>query len=163
MCVRHEYLCPSSDVKLEHFGLLRDRMVIIDADTVFPKSIVSRSTADNRACTNHEDCDLFDCHSLCNKVIGRCDTSVVNNNLQVIQVRLKTNSFVTLCFLFVQMICQKIFIEAGLLISQNLPAAKRKLLEECANPYYSNGRQSAPIYIHNELFYFFQEFLQIVI
>ena len=112
------------------------------SDTLFPKSVIDRNTADQSTCERHQDCDFFDCHSLCNKVIQRCDTPVVNNNLQVI--------------------CKKIFIESGLLASKHLPKEKRILLEECANPYRANGRQAAPLHIQQEFLSFFGEFLSYV-
>lgn len=129
------------DVKLEHFGLLEKRLVILDADTLFSKSIVSRNTADQSTCSRHEDCDLFDCRSLCNSVINICDTPVVNNNLQVI--------------------CQKLFIEAGLLTSRHLPVETRKVLEECANPYSAHGRQAAPQHLQDKLLSYFNELLSL--
>lgn len=128
------------DAKLEHFGLLNGRQVLLDADTVFPKNVVDRSVADGRKCWDHTDCDLFDCRSLCNKVLNVCDTPAVNNNLQII--------------------CQKVFLDSGLLISKHLPADIKRLLKECADPYHSHGRQAAPVHLHDELESFFNEFLQ---
>lgn len=127
------------DVKLEHFGQLDgNRLVLLDSDTVFPKPVVDRSVADGRRCVEHHDCDLFDCRSLCNTVIGLCDSPVVNNNLQLV--------------------CQKIFIEAGLLTSQHLPKDQHRLLEECARPY-SSLRQAASLHLQLELEGFFKDFL----
>lgn len=134
------YMC---DVKLEHFGLLNGRQVLLDADTVFPKLVVDRSVADGRECWEHSDCDLFDCRSLCNKVLRVCDTPAVNNNLQIV--------------------CQKIFLDSGLLRSRHLPSRIEKLLNECANPFHSQGRQAAPIQIYYELVSFLNEFLSFMI
>ncbi len=128
------------DVKLEHFGILNGRQVLLDADTVFPKIVVDRSVADGRECSQHSDCDLFDCRSLCNRVLHVCDTPVVNNNLQLI--------------------CQKVFLDSGLLTSRHLPPETEKLLHECANPYHSHGRQAAPVHSQYELSNFFNEFLR---
>jgi hypothetical protein len=130
------------DVKLEHFGLLNGRQVLLDADTVFPKTVVDRSVGDGRECRKHSDCDLFDCRSLCNKVLHVCDTPTVNNNLQIV--------------------CQKVFLDSGLLISRHLPSDMNRLLKECANPYLSQGRQAAPVQFHYELANFFNEFLRMV-
>lgn len=128
------------DVKLEHFGLIDGRIVILDADTIFPKSIVDRSTADGKACSTHEDCDMFDCHSLCNKVVNRCDTPVVNNNLQ--------------------RICQKIFLDSGLLVSNHLPADKLHILQQCADPYSLKGRHAADSHFQDEFVSFIDEYLK---
>ncbi len=135
------HLC---DVKLEHFGQLGDRLVLLDADTVFPKPVVDRSVSDGRRCLEHHDCDLFDCRSLCNTVLGVCDTPVVNNNLQLI--------------------CQKIFLEAGLLASGSrfLPKDQRRMIEECARPY-SSLRQAASLHFQRDFNVFFNEFLQMAV
>ncbi|KAI9552412.1 hypothetical protein GHT06_022778 [Daphnia sinensis] len=130
------------DVKLEHFGLLNGRQVLLDADTVFPKAVVDRSVADGRECWKHSDCDLFDCRSLCNKVLNICDTPTVNNNLQTV--------------------CQKIFLDSGLLISRHLPLATSRLLRDCANPNFSQGRQIAPVQFHYQIANFVNEFLNMV-
>jgi len=124
------------DVKLEHFGVIDDNMVVLDADTVLPKSVVERSTSDGRSCRYHQDCDLFDCRSLCNQITNRCDQSVVNNNLQLI--------------------CEKLFLNAGLLSAYHLPASQRVLIENCAFK-----RQAAPFYYHHQLMSYFEEYLQI--
>lgn len=129
------------DVKLEHFGSIDGRQVLLDADTVFPQPIVDRSVADGRQCSRHSDCDLFDCRSICNQILNVCDTPAVNNNLQIV--------------------CQKIFLDAGLLISRHLPAGIERLLKECADPDHSHGRQAAPVHLHVELASYFNEFLQI--
>lgn len=134
------HLC---DVKLEHFGQLgEDRLVLLDADTIFPKPVVDRSVSDGRPCAEHSDCDLFDCRSLCNTVLGVCDTPVVNNNLQLV--------------------CQKIFVEAGLLApGRYLPKEQRRLVEECAKPYGST-RQAASLHIQRELEGFLKDFLRMM-
>lgn len=76
------YLC---DVKINHFGLPagEQRLKFLDLDAVFPRSVADRLTSDGRDCVKHEDCDYFDCRSLCspNK---RCESPVMNDNLQVI-------------------------------------------------------------------------------
>lgn len=125
------------DVKLEHFGLVEDHVVILDADTVFPRSIVERSTSDGRKCNQHQDCNLFDCHLLCNQITKRCDNNVINSNLQLI--------------------CEKIFLNSGLLLSGNLPGSQRILIEKCAE----GGRPDAETYFTNELLSYFEEQLRI--
>lgn len=75
------YLC---DVKINHFGLPAggQKLKFLDLDAVFPKSAIGRITADGKNCQRHEDCDYFDCRSLCSEN-KRCESPVVNNNLQV--------------------------------------------------------------------------------
>lgn len=127
------------DVKLEHFGLLNGRMVLLDIDTVFPKQIIDRSVADGRTCMEHTDCDFFDCRSLCNKALHVCDTPVVNNNLQLI--------------------CQKIFLESELLASEHFSSPTQVMLKECAHPFSSNGRRAATPQSLQKLRNFFDQFL----
>lgn len=124
------------------------RLVLLDADTVFTQAIVDRSVSDGRPCQHSSDCDFFDCHSLCNRVLNICDTRVLNNNLQLI--------------------CKKIFIDSGLLISPSshfnnlIPEYQQVLLKECADPYSSGGRQSAPLQLLNELNDFLSQYLSMI-
>ncbi|KAI4477689.1 PREDICTED: protein FAM69C [Polistes canadensis] len=115
------YLC---DVKINHFGLPLggQKLKFLDLDAVFPKTIIGRITADGKTCKRHEDCDFFDCRSLCSKN-QRCESPVVNNNLQII--------------------CEKIFlgwtlsgtiILPGLLMSEHTTSSLAVLLRQCANP-----------------------------
>ncbi|XP_012284048.1 protein FAM69C [Orussus abietinus] len=115
------HLC---DVKINHFGLPLggQRLKFLDLDAVFPRSVVGKLIADNRHCEKHQDCDYFDCRSLCSKR-KRCESPVVNNNLQVI--------------------CEKIFlgwtlsgtiIIPGLLMSEHTTSTLAVLLRQCANP-----------------------------
>lgn len=128
------------DVKLEHFGILRGRAVLLDVDTVFPKHIIDQSVADGRHCSEHADCDFFDCRSLCNESLHICDIPVVNNNLQLI--------------------CQKVFLESELLVNKHLPSAVNAILRDCASPFSSDGRKAASVQSLKELHYFFDEFLK---
>ncbi|XP_063976498.1 divergent protein kinase domain 1C [Diachasmimorpha longicaudata] len=116
------YLC---DVKINHFGLAfgDSRLKYLDLDAVFPKSIAARLTSDGRACEKHEDCDYFDCRSVCS-INKRCEAPVMNDNLQII--------------------CEKIFlgwtlsgtiIIPGLLMSRRTPGSLAVLLRQCANPH----------------------------
>lgn len=76
------YLC---DVKINHFGTpVGDdtKLKFLDLDSVFPESIISRILSDNKDCDKHEDCDYFDCRSVCS-VNKRCESPVMNDNLQV--------------------------------------------------------------------------------
>lgn len=75
------YLC---DIKINHFGLPigEQRLKFLDLDAVYPKSIASRLTSDGRTCNKHEDCDYFDCRSVCS-INKRCESPVMNDNLQV--------------------------------------------------------------------------------
>ncbi|TGZ32443.1 divergent protein kinase domain 1C isoform X1 [Temnothorax longispinosus] len=115
------YLC---DVKINHFGLPLggQKLKFLDLDAVFPKSIVDRITNDGKSCEKHEDCDYFDCRSVCSKN-KRCESPVLNNNLQII--------------------CEKIFlgwtlsgtiIIPGLLMSEHTTSTLAVLLRQCANP-----------------------------
>lgn len=115
------YLC---DVKINHFGLPLggQKLKFLDLDAIFPKSIIDRVIADGKNCEKHEDCDYFDCRSVCSKN-KRCESPVLNNNLQII--------------------CEKIFlgwtlsgtiIIPGLLMSQHTTSTLAVLLRQCANP-----------------------------
>lgn len=78
------HLC---DIKMSHFGLTKgsQRLKFLDLDSVLPRTVAGRVTADGRHCTRHEDCDFFDCRSKCNAATSRCDLPVTNNNFQVRQ------------------------------------------------------------------------------
>lgn len=75
------YLC---DVKINHFGLPTgtQRLKFLDLDAVFPKTVINRLVGDGRSCDSNEDCDYFDCRSLCS-ANNKCESPVVNNNIQV--------------------------------------------------------------------------------
>ncbi|XP_076657877.1 divergent protein kinase domain 1C isoform X3 [Halictus rubicundus] len=116
------YLC---DVKINHFGLPLggQKLKFLDLDAVFPKTIISRIISDRKSCERHEDCDYFDCRSVCSKD-KRCESPVLNNNLQVI-------------------VCEKIFlgwtlsgtiIIPGLLMSEHTTSTLAVMLRQCANP-----------------------------
>ncbi|KAK0172967.1 hypothetical protein PV328_006225 [Microctonus aethiopoides] len=116
------YLC---DVKINHFGLPagEQRLKFLDLDAVFPRSVANRITSDGRDCVKHEDCDYFDCRSLCSSN-KRCESPVMNDNLQII--------------------CEKIFlgwtlsgtiIIPGLLMSRRTTGSLAVLLRQCANPH----------------------------
>nr|CAD7589400.1 unnamed protein product [Timema genevievae] len=123
------HLC---DIKMSHFGLAKggQRLKFLDLDSVFPRTIAGRITADGSHCTKHKDCDFFDCRSHCNKVTNRCSSPVSNNNLQIV--------------------CEKIFVGwklsgtvilPGLLMSQHTPSSLAALLRICANP---NSESNTP-------------------
>lgn len=75
------YLC---DVKINHFGLPLggQKLKFLDLDAVFPKSVLNKIINNNKECERNEDCDYFDCRSICSKKM-RCESPVANNNLQV--------------------------------------------------------------------------------
>lgn len=75
------YLC---DVKINHFGIPPggQKLKFLDLDAVFPKSVLNKIINNNKECERNEDCDYFDCRSICSKN-KRCESSVANNNLQV--------------------------------------------------------------------------------
>lgn len=76
------HLC---DIKISHFGLPLGghKLKFLDLDAVFPRTIISRIVGDRKSCEKHEDCDYFDCRSICSKN-KHCESPVLNNNLQVI-------------------------------------------------------------------------------
>lgn len=78
------HLC---DVKINHFGLPLGglKLKFLDLDAVFPRSVVGRLVADGKSCEKHEECDYFDCRSMCSKN-KRCELPVLNDNLQVINI-----------------------------------------------------------------------------
>lgn len=82
------HLC---DVKINHFGLPLggQRLKFLDLDAVYPRSVISRIVGDGRTCDNHEDCDYLDCRSVCSNN-KRCESPVLNNNLQVVIGSLNT-------------------------------------------------------------------------
>ncbi|XP_076298081.1 divergent protein kinase domain 1C isoform X2 [Lasioglossum baleicum] len=98
------------------------KLKFLDLDAAFPKTIISRITADRKSCERHEDCDYFDCRSVCSKD-KRCESPVLNNNLQIV--------------------CEKIFlgwtlsgtiIIPGLLMSEHTTSTLAVMLRQCANP-----------------------------
>ncbi|XP_014484398.1 PREDICTED: protein FAM69C isoform X3 [Dinoponera quadriceps] len=112
------------DVKINHFGLPLggQRLKFLDLDAVFPRTVVGRVIADGKSCEKHEDCDYFDCRSICSRNM-RCETPVLNDNLQIV--------------------CEKIFlgwtlsgtiIIPGLLMSEHTTSSLAVLLRQCANP-----------------------------
>ncbi|XP_011135703.1 protein FAM69C isoform X2 [Harpegnathos saltator] len=116
------YLC---DVKINHFGLPLggQRLKFLDLDAVFPRTVIGRIVADGKSCEKHEDCDYFDCRSVCSKN-KRCETPVLNDNFQIV--------------------CEKIFlgwtlsgamIIPGLLMSEHTTCSLAVLLRQCANPH----------------------------
>ncbi|XP_011313792.1 protein FAM69C [Fopius arisanus] len=133
------------DVKINHFGLSfgDSRLKYLDLQAVFPKSIATRLTADGRKCRKHQDCDYFDCRSVCSG-LKRCEAPVINDNLQII--------------------CEKIFlgwtlsgtiIIPGLLMSRRTPASLAVLLRQCANPHGDTvhlPRASVPADIRSRLY-----------
>ncbi|XP_057321722.1 divergent protein kinase domain 1C isoform X1 [Microplitis mediator] len=137
------------DVKIYHFGLPigGQRLKYLDLDAVFPKAVASRLTADGRTCIKHNDCDYFDCKSVCS-VNKLCESPVINNNLQIV--------------------CEKVFlgwtlsgtiIIPGLLMSRKTNENLTALLNQCAHigrPRYINfenlSKISTPLTIKTKLY-----------
>jgi len=70
------------DVKEENFGIGSDNLIkIIDLDSLFFHETMMRNLADPK-CTQHEDCDFFDCRGWCNES-GLCTPQRSNDNVQV--------------------------------------------------------------------------------
>jgi len=139
------HLC---DVKPEHFGISsRGRVKFLDLDTVAFKSVIGKvigagqeldekglEVGGGGVCSQHSDCNHFDCFGECDYLTGKCKSSVVNNNLQ--------------------MVCQKIFSSrrrrgllsysgggAGLLVSKHASRRVVRALQQCANPTGSKDPQ----------------------
>lgn len=115
------------DVKAENFGIGEDQQVkILDSDSLFFHTSMMKNLA-QPSCTNHDDCDFFDCRGWCELETGKCTKQRSNNNLQTV--------------------CEDILIDkptnfyAGLL--HNPPSEFKEellpLLEECAYPAHSKG------------------------
>ncbi|KAG7202455.1 hypothetical protein KM043_018754 [Ampulex compressa] len=144
------HLC---DVKINHFGLPLggQKLKFLDLDAVYPRTIIGRVTADSKSCEKHEDCDFFDCRSLCSRN-KRCESPVVNNNLQII--------------------CEKIFlgwtlsgtiIIPGLLMSSHTTSTLAVLLRQCANPAGDNAhspRAAVPESVKSRLYNMLSEMEQ---
>ena len=74
------HLC---DVKGSNFGVCADGSVkVIDADNVFFHTSMMETFNASR-CTDHGDCNFFDCGGWCMVNTGRCYPVITNNNLQV--------------------------------------------------------------------------------
>ncbi|CAG5122577.1 unnamed protein product [Candidula unifasciata] len=80
-----EYPLHLCDVKSPHFGVMPDnnKVKFIDADTVFADGSLRRDLG-MPACSQHEDCALFDCEGWCHKETGKCRPVRTNNNLQMV-------------------------------------------------------------------------------
>jgi len=116
------HLC---DIKPEHFGLSdHARAKFLDLDSVFLKPVVDRTVGDGSDCSQHEDCDLFDCRGHCDSTTGKCLGAVVNNNLQVVCEKLFLGSSLGFQFLG----------GTGLLNSKHASFRLQRALKRCANP-----------------------------
>lgn len=136
------YIC---DVKLNHFGTTMDlsKIKYLDLDSVHPLSVLNVILADGAPCSEHTDCDYFDCRSFCNMVTSKCQNGVANNNLQIVCERI---------FLGWNM-SQKI-VMGGLLLGFHAPEELVELLERCANPAqeYPISRTKASLEIYRRLY-----------
>lgn len=75
------HLC---DIKMSHFGITNTgRLKFLDLDSVYTNNVIEKLVSSGRPCSKHEDCDVFDCKSMCNSETKVCDGGVANNNLQV--------------------------------------------------------------------------------
>ncbi|KAK4877125.1 hypothetical protein RN001_009631 [Aquatica leii] len=122
------HLC---DAKLRDFGVTdieNGKAKILDLDTVYPKSIVSRFIKDIDKCNDDTDCKYYDCRGRCNKDTQKCSKSLTNNNLQLV--------------------CEKVFLGwkmsnriliPGLLLSKYAPDELMVALRQCANPEGEDG------------------------
>lgn len=70
------------DVKAENFGIGKDHQVkILDSDSLFFHTSMLKNLA-QPTCSNHDDCDFFDCRGWCEIETGKCTKQRSNNNLQ---------------------------------------------------------------------------------
>ena len=72
------HLC---DVKPDHFGLSENNRVKC---TVYFQPTIDKAVGDGANCTEHSQCDFFDCRGQCDLIKEKCLGGVVNNNLQVV-------------------------------------------------------------------------------
>ena len=81
----HEYL-HLCDIKGKNFGIAIDgRIKAIDTDSAFFDSKLGTwLTTYNTHCLQDSDCNFIACFGRCNSTVGRCETTVTNNNLEVI-------------------------------------------------------------------------------
>ena len=72
------------DVKGENFGVALNGVTVkaIDTDMTFFDTKLNVQFL-NTNCSQHSDCDFFDCKGWCDLSKGTCTTSRINNNLQV--------------------------------------------------------------------------------
>ena len=77
------HLC---DIKGENFGIGRDGVIkAIDVDMAFVEHKLGDELGYS-SCTQHKDCDFFDCWGWCDYKNNKCTRLRRNNNLQVIKL-----------------------------------------------------------------------------
>ncbi|KAI1711982.1 protein-kinase domain of FAM69 domain-containing protein [Ditylenchus destructor] len=82
------------DVKFENLGLSAEypkRFVVMDSDMLYTESKLN-SLLTSRSCTKDDDCNFFDCHSMCNNSTGFC-TGRTNDNVDVFCEKLVNRLF----------------------------------------------------------------------
>ncbi|KAK9502566.1 hypothetical protein O3M35_011317 [Rhynocoris fuscipes] len=109
------------------FGVTNSgRVKLIDLEMILPKALVDSFTSNGKSCSSDSECNFYDCKSTCNLENRKCESPVINTNLQII--------------------CEKIFVGwslpgrllvPGLLMSVHTPMALASLLRQCAHDTHS--------------------------
>ncbi|KXJ81814.1 divergent protein kinase domain 1C [Aedes albopictus] len=105
-------------VDLTRFGINNNRLKYDDLRFIFTEYTINRKISSGSFCTRDEHCNFMHCKSECNVEKSRCESTVLNNNVQIV--------------------CDKIFLGSkrypGILITQKTPDRLHMLLERCADP-----------------------------
>ncbi|XP_055629281.1 divergent protein kinase domain 1C [Toxorhynchites rutilus septentrionalis] len=105
-------------VDLSRFGINNNRLKYDDLRFIFTEYTINRKLSSGTPCTRHEHCSFMQCKSECNLEKNRCESTVLNNNVQII--------------------CEKIFLgtkqSPGILVTQKTSDRLEMLVQRCANP-----------------------------
>ncbi|XP_055609659.1 divergent protein kinase domain 1C [Uranotaenia lowii] len=105
-------------VDLTRFGINNNRLKYDDLRFVYPAYTINRKLSSGSYCSRDEHCSFMYCKSECNMKTRRCESRVMNNNVQIV--------------------CEKILLGTtrypGILVTQKTPDRLQMLLERCANP-----------------------------
>ncbi|KAL1401061.1 hypothetical protein pipiens_006926 [Culex pipiens pipiens] len=105
-------------VDLRRFGINNNRLKYDDVRYLFPEYTINRKISSGTQCASDDDCRFMFCQSECNREKQRCESTVLNNNVQIV--------------------CEKIFLGSsgypGILITHKTPDRLKELLERCARP-----------------------------
>ncbi|XP_033625502.1 divergent protein kinase domain 1C-like [Asterias rubens] len=74
------HLC---DVKPENFGIVDFQVKAVDIDISFFDTVMG-NFLEQPKCSEHKDCDFFDCHGVCDVATEKCTRQRKNNNFQAI-------------------------------------------------------------------------------
>ncbi|XP_053687157.1 divergent protein kinase domain 1C [Sabethes cyaneus] len=105
-------------VDLTRFGINNNRLKYDDLRFLYTEYTINRKMSSGSHCTRDEHCNFMLCRSECNVEKSWCESTVLNNNVQIV--------------------CEKIFLgtesSPGILITQKTPQRLAMLLKRCANP-----------------------------